>query len=258
MPIQHFDSFHLAYDDQGQGPVLLLLHGFTGTARGHLGALIDHFSTAYRVIAPDLRGYGGSRPPIRDFPKDFYQRDADDVAALLRAIGCGPVVVLGFSDGAESALLLAARHPELVRAVVAWGVCGIISPQMAAAVDSWLPVEAWGESRAAWRDEIIAWHGAEQLVPMISGWVHAAHTIANAGGDIALGSAHLIACPTLLVNGEHEVGNPLADVQRLAARIAGCRLEIVADAGHSVHTDQPERFLALIEAFIESATPRQT
>ncbi len=103
------DGALLAYHDLGSGPPLLLIHGFTGTARSHMGVLIDNLKHGYRVIAPDLRGYGASRPPNRTFPPDFYQRDAADMAELLDILQPGPVVVLGFSDGAESALVLAAR-----------------------------------------------------------------------------------------------------------------------------------------------------
>lgn len=245
----------LAYLDAGQGDPLLLLHGFTGTAQSHLGALIAHLRAGYRVIAPDLRGYGASRPPPRDFPPDFYQRDAADMAALLDALGAGPAVVLGFSDGAESALLLAARRPDLVRGVVAWGVAGVIAPAMVAAAERWLPLEAWGPERAAWRDEIIATQGADQFAPLITGWVAAARAIAAAGGNICLDEAHRIACPVLLINGAGEVGNPLEDVQRLAGRIARCRLEIVPESGHAVHWDQPERFATLVEAFLAHLPP---
>jgi valacyclovir hydrolase len=238
----------LAYLDEGSGDPLLLLHGFTGTAQTDFEQLITQLRASYRVVAPDLRGYGASAPPARDFPIDFYQRDADDAASLLDALGCGPVVVLGFSDGGESALLLAATRPDLVRGVIAWGVCGIISPAMAASAEKMLPVEAWGADRADWRAQIVANHGEEQLVPMIEGWVAAARAIAGAGGDIALDRAGAIRCPTLIINGDGEIGNPLEDARRLAVRIPSCLLEIMPESGHGVHWDQPERFLALVRA----------
>ena len=155
----------LAYLDEGKGQPLLLIHGFTGTAKSHFRTVIPHLYGRYRLIAPDLRGYGASQPPLRDFPPDFYQRDATDLAALLDELNCGPVIVFGFSDGAECAILLAAQRPDLVRAVVGWGVSGVISPEMLAAVERWLPVEAWGaeggggggENRLARSDYCASW-----------------------------------------------------------------------------------------------------
>ncbi len=244
------DGARLAYHDLGSGPPLLLIHGFTGTARAHMGLLIDDLSRDHRVIAPDLRGYGASRPPNRTFPPDFYQRDAADMAELLDIIKPGPVVVLGFSDGAESALVLAARRPDLVRGVVAWGVSGVISQAMVDAVQDWLPVSAWDERRAAWRQEIIELHGREQLEPMIEGWVRAAEAIAAAGGDICLREAPQIRCPALLINGDGERNNLPDDVRRLAAAIPNCRLEFVANSGHSIQDDQPAVLIQLIRQFL--------
>lgn len=244
------DGAVLAYHDLGSGPPLLLMHGFTGTARTHMGLLIDELSRDHRVIAPDLRGYGASRPPNRTFPPDFYQRDAADMAELLDIIQPGPVVVLGFSDGAESALVLAARRPDLLRGVIAWGVAGVMSQAMVDAVQDWLPVSAWDERRAAWRQEIIELHGREQLEPMIEGWVRAAQAIVAAGGDICLREAPQIRCPALLINGDGEQNNLPEDVQRLAAAIPNCRLEFVANSGHSIQDDQPEVLIRLIRQFL--------
>ncbi|MCU0493424.1 MAG: alpha/beta hydrolase [Chloroflexaceae bacterium] len=250
MPYVNLPDARLAYLDEGNGPPLLLIHGFTGTGHNHFAPLFAQLKAEYRLLAPDLRGYGASQPPQRSFPPDFYGRDAADMAALLDALAPGPVTVLGFSDGAESALLLAAMRPDLVRGVVAWGVSGIIAPAMVESVQAWLPVSAWGPDRDEWRNEIIELHGEHQLVPMIEGWVAAAEAIAASGGNICLAEAAHIRCPVLLINGEGEVGNPLDDVQRLATRIPNARLEIVPGAGHGIQWEQPERLAALVRAFL--------
>ena len=244
------DNVHLSYLDLGRGEPLLFIHGFTGTALGDLGDLIAEFEAGYHVIAPDLRGYGVSRPPNRDFPPDFYERDAADLAALLDKLALGPVTVLGFSDGAEVSLLLAAARPDLVRGVVAWGVSGVISPEELASVERWLPVAAWGPERATWRRQIIERHGAEQLASMVEGWVGAARAITARGGNICYEQAALIECPVLLLNGDGEVGNTPRDVRRLAARIPQARLEFVAGSGHAIHRDQPVVLLDYVRRFL--------
>jgi valacyclovir hydrolase len=243
-------GIHLSYLDRGRGQPLLLIHGFTGTAESNLGGVIAELQTDYRLIAPDLRGYGASRPPNRDFPPDFYQRDADDLAALLDALDCGPVFVLGYSDGAEAALLLAATRPDLVHGVVAWGVSGVISPEELAKVQTWLPVSAWGEDDEEWRQEIIRNQGEEQLEPLITGWVSAAQAIYRRGGNISYEESARITCPTLLLNGDQEVGNTVRDVTALAERIPDCRLVFIADSGHPIQRDQPASLYRHIRAFI--------
>ncbi len=254
MPVLRLPTHdHLAYIDTGpaDGPPLLLIHGFTGTATADLGDLVAEFAPRHRVLAPDLRGYGQSRPPNRDFPLDFYQRDATDMAALLDAVRPGPVVALGFSDGAEVSLLLAAARPDLVRGVVAWGVSGVISPEELTGVANWLPVSAWGPERDNWKRQIIARHGAEQFPAMVEGWVAAARAIAAAGGNIITDQqAAGITCPVLLLNGDGEEGNTPRDARRLAARIPGARLEFVANSGHAIHRDRPDVLLERIRALL--------
>lgn len=246
------DGIRISYLDEGRGIPILFIHGFTGTAAADHGRLIDEFRSSNRLIAPDLRGYGSSRPPDRDFPRDFYQRDAADLASLLDGIRCGPVDVFGFSDGAEVSLLLAANRPDLVRLVVAWGVSGVISKEELQSVESWLPVSTWGPERQKWRADIVTRHGPGQLESMIEGWVNAARAIYAHGGDISYGPANRIKCPVLLLNGDREVGNTPRDVTQLAARIPRCHLEFIPDCGHAIHVDQPDILLGHIRRFLAS------
>jgi valacyclovir hydrolase len=244
------DGISLAYWDIGSGSPVVLLHGFTGTARGHLDDLIQTLAAEHRVIAPDLRGYGASRPPDRTFPPDFYERDALDVASLLDALALGPAVVMGFSDGSEVAVLLAALRPDLVRGVVAWGISGVISPEELDKVEGWLPVSDWGPEHERWRQEIIRLQGADQVEPMVEGWVKAARAITAAGGNICLDQAPSIRCPVLLLNGVGEIGNTPRDVTLLCGAIPTCRLVFVPNCGHAIQDDQPEELRRHIQAFL--------
>ncbi|MDX3643576.1 alpha/beta hydrolase [Streptomyces sp. MB09-02B] len=94
---------------------LLLVHGWGGDGRewsAHAEALADRF----RVIVPDLRGHGRSAVPDEgNTPAEM----AEDLAALLRHLGTGPTITVGHSMGGQVVNLLAVRHPELVRSVVA-------------------------------------------------------------------------------------------------------------------------------------------
>ena len=91
---------------QGEGDPLVLLHGALGTGEAHFRGQIDEFARRYRVIAPDLLGYGKSGR--RDsFDADFHSRDADDVAALVERLGLPGIHLCGFSDGAIVAMMVA-------------------------------------------------------------------------------------------------------------------------------------------------------
>ncbi|MGI5452398.1 alpha/beta fold hydrolase [Streptomyces sp. CA-249302] len=96
-------------------PALLLVHGWGGDGREwspHAEALAERF----RVIVPDLRGHGRSEVPgLGNTPAEM----AADLAAVTEALGTGPVVAVGHSMGGQVVNLLAVRHPELVRSVIA-------------------------------------------------------------------------------------------------------------------------------------------
>lgn len=104
----------LAYLEAGQGPAILLLHAAFGSHRlwAHQ---IPAFAASYRVIAPDLRGHGesGREPGVYSI-----QLFADDVLALLDALGVQETLICGHALGGMVAQLLASREPERVRGLV--------------------------------------------------------------------------------------------------------------------------------------------
>lgn len=109
-------SSRLTVVEQGQGPLVVLLHGFPESWyswRLQFPALVE---AGYRVVAPNQRGYAGSSSPesIEDF--DIVSL-TDDVAALIEAMGESQAVVIGHDWGAPIAWHTALRHPERVRAV---------------------------------------------------------------------------------------------------------------------------------------------
>src|SRR6266478_4361629 len=102
--------FHVA--ESGEGPLVLLLHGFPQfwwTWRGQLTSLSD---AGYRVVAADLRGYGGSDKPPRGY--DLVTA-ASDAAGLVRALGEANAVVVGHGLGGLVAWTLAAYYPKVIR-----------------------------------------------------------------------------------------------------------------------------------------------
>lgn len=100
--------------EAGAGAPVILLHGIT--ANGYVWAPIQaQLAEQFRVFAVDQRGHGRSDAPAGYAAADY----ADDVIELIRALGCGPAVVVGHSLGARNAIAAAARAPESLRAIVA-------------------------------------------------------------------------------------------------------------------------------------------
>lgn len=107
-------DIQLHYTETGTGEPLVLLHG-----NGEDGSYFVHqmafFSKRYRVIAVDTRGHGKS--PRGDAPFTIRQF-AEDLNEFLDALSLQQVDLLGFSDGANIALIFAIRHPERVKRLI--------------------------------------------------------------------------------------------------------------------------------------------
>jgi pimeloyl-ACP methyl ester carboxylesterase len=126
----------------GIGPAVLLIHGGAEDAGmlDDLGAAVA--ARGFRAIWYDRRGTGGSTRA--DWPGGGADQHADDAAALLRGYDAVGATVVGFSSGGVVALALAARHPDVASAVVAWepAALGMLpgGDQMHAAIMA--PIEA--------------------------------------------------------------------------------------------------------------------
>jgi pimeloyl-ACP methyl ester carboxylesterase len=107
----------LYVETRGSGPVLLLITGGP-TDAGIFTDLATRMADRYTVVTCDQRGH--SRSPLDGEPEDLPPAvHAEDAAAILKAVGDEPAYVYGSSGGATIGLELVARHPELVRTLVA-------------------------------------------------------------------------------------------------------------------------------------------
>ena len=96
-------------------PTVILLHGVTLDAESNWGAAVPTLSQSFRVLALDLRGHGAG-PPAR---VPYRLEDcAEDVAAVVRALGTGPVIVVGYSMGGMIAQTFWRQYPELTAGLV--------------------------------------------------------------------------------------------------------------------------------------------
>jgi pimeloyl-ACP methyl ester carboxylesterase len=118
----HWAEIHghrIYYTVRGNGPTLVLLHGGGDSGEHSFVHQLDVFSERHHLVAPDQVGQG--RTP--DVPGPLtYTAMMEDTAALLKMLKLDHVDLVGFSDGGILALMLAVRHPELVRRLVVSGV----------------------------------------------------------------------------------------------------------------------------------------
>ncbi|WP_432497200.1 alpha/beta fold hydrolase [Kineococcus auxinigenes] len=112
----HGARFHVA--ELGEGPLVLLLHGFPQFWWAWRAQLVALAAAGYRAVAMDLRGYGASDKPPRGYDTPT---SAADVAALVRALGERDAFVVGHGVSGRTAWALPSLHPEQVRGIAVVG-----------------------------------------------------------------------------------------------------------------------------------------
>jgi pimeloyl-ACP methyl ester carboxylesterase len=112
-------GLRIHYEDHGAGAPVVLLHGGLVTGHrmwsSHVPALARH----HRVLVPDSRGHGRTDNPEGRLADDLM---AEDCAAFIEALGVDRPMVMGYSDGAQTALELGIRHPDRIAGLVLGGV----------------------------------------------------------------------------------------------------------------------------------------
>ncbi|RRR71509.1 alpha/beta fold hydrolase [Streptomyces sp. RP5T] len=242
-------------------PALLLVHGWGGDGREwsrHAETLAGRF----RVIVPDLRGHGRSQVPDEgNTPLNM----ADDLAAMLQALGRGPVVAVGHSMGGQVVNLLAVRHPQLVRSVVA------LDPAHGAhgtEVDG-IParVSAYREQGARAAADFVAGAFSPQAPPGLR-TAHVRTMLGTPDHVIAQAYDGMYTAPGAVGIRPHSeaylrrrtrsaltvwTSAEAADWERSTLHVPGSRVDHWPGVGHYLHEEHPERATRLIEQWADSA-----
>jgi valacyclovir hydrolase len=234
----------LFYEDVGQGEPLLAIHGFLGTGRKHLDSVIDWLSADYRVLAPTIRGYGQSEPKPRDYPLDFYHRDARDVLAFMDALHIDKAHIMGFSDGGEISLVCGGMQPERFKSVIAWGAIGYYGPAMRPFAQRMYPPTWMTED-----DKQL--HGITDPDSVVLGWINAVKYMIDMGGDVSLSLAPKITCPLLLMLGDEDSLNPEEYGRSFVERTPNGRL-VMFPCGHPIHEQRWEEFQQIVGDFLDT------
>jgi len=235
------NTSRIYYEEQGSGTPVLVLPGFAGSIEEFAALREALVAAGYRVIAADLPGSGRSEPQPRAYTATFFEDDARSFAALLQHQATGPAHLMGFSDGGDISLLMAALMPGVARSVVTWGAVGVLndpSGQLREAmynvVDRPIP------PLQQFRDYLVATYGEANARAMTQSVVGALSDIIKEGGELSLSKAGNITCPVLLIAGEHDMFAPPALASELAARIRTAEVLEAEGAEHNVYMDRPE------------------
>ena len=239
------------YEVHGNGPAILLTHGYSSTARMWDGQ-IETLARDHTLILWDMRGHGES-----DYPSDparySEEETVADMAAILNAVGAKQAVIGGLSLGGYMSLAFHRAHPARVKALL------IIDTGPGFKND---------EARAGWNDtamktgERFARDGLAPLARASAERSGARHRSAEglvlaARGMLTQRDARVIESlpdirvPALIVVGADDTPF-LKAADYMAAKIPGASKAVIPNAGHAANIDQPERFNQALDAFLHN------
>jgi valacyclovir hydrolase len=245
MPCYGPDGQQLYYEDTGSGDIVVLLPGWGGSVID-LNHLRRELASGFRVLAVDLPGSGRSQPQPRRYTASYYLDDARALLSLLDGLGVGVAHMVGFSDGGEDALLMAALDPSRILSTVTWGSAGqiVATPDMldglARVVDD--PVDPF-KPLAAY---LVEAYGADSARIMVKSWAQALSAMIDAGGDVSRSRANLMTCPTLLITGTHDPFCPPSLVREMADAIPRGEFVEAEGAGHDLHHSHSDWLASII------------
>lgn len=252
----------LAWEEAGSGPAVLLIHGFPLNRhmwRPQMMRLIDE---GYRVVAPDLRGFGESG---RGDGPVTISTFGDDIIALMDLLAIERAIIGGMSMGGYVLLDLLERRPERVeaalfvvtrsgaddrkgrreRTILAREVNNI-GPEAAADVFV----------KSLFTPQTLATRPA--LAAEVRGWMADVDPKGLADGLIAMRDRAdfcdrlpRFALPSLVVGAEMDEAVPLEEIRMFAERLPRCRSCIIPGAGHMVNLERPEEFNDCLMEFLD-------
>lgn len=252
------DAMAIEYTDQGRGLPVVLLHGFAND-RTLWQPQLDALAARYRLIAPDLRGFGGSSATDgRAVSMDEY---ADDIATLLDHLEIPSAVVGGISMGGYVALAFALRHPQRLRGLVLANTrAGADPPDWAAFREEMVrTVQARGAGA------VVENYGDKPFRPDCPGEIKERVRAAirrQATPGLISGTRGMaqrpdrapflvtIRVPTLVIHGTADQYVPVSEAEAMHRAIAGSRYACLAGAGHLSNVDSAEAFNAALDEFL--------
>jgi pimeloyl-ACP methyl ester carboxylesterase len=255
MPKLDRAGVNIYYEVHGNGPPLLLTHGYSSTSamwRDQIAALSKH----HQLVLWDMRGHGQSDYP--DDPDAYSEAlTVGDMAALLDEIGADSAVVGGLSLGGYMSLAFYRAHPKRVRALL------IIDTGPGFKKDE--ARDAWNKRSFETGDRFereglealkLASRERSSVVHRdASGLARAARGMLTQRDAGVIETLPHIRVPALVVVGADDTPF-LAASDYMAAKIPGAKKVVIPDAGHAANIDQPQAFIDAVVPFLDGLPPQ--
>jgi pimeloyl-ACP methyl ester carboxylesterase len=266
------------YREEGEGSVVVLLHGIAGCS-ATWDAVLPRLAARHTVVAPDLLGHGESAKPRGDYSLGAY---ASGVRDLLAVLGHDRVTVVGHSLGGGIAMQFAYQFPEWCERLVLVGSGGLgkeVSPLLRALsapgaeyvfalllnsrLHGWARSVGTTVGRVGIRgDQLMTelWNSYSRLTDVRAqrAFFHTIRSVIDPAGQRVSARDRLYLAadmPTLIVWGDKDSVIPVEHAAIAHELIPGSRLEIFEGCGHFVPIEAPERFVGVLEDFLATTDP---
>lgn len=251
----------VAYDDEGRGEPLVLVHGHPFD-RSMWAPQIARFAAAgWRVIAPDLRGYGASTVVPGTTPLEVFARD---LAALLDHLGLDRVVIGGLSMGGQIVLEFQRLFPERVRGLLLADTYAQAETQDGRKARYAMADRLLREGMRGYADEVltkmVAPYNVEALPAVAAQVLRMMRNTPPEGAAAALrgraerpdygGLLPSVSVPALVVVGRDDEFTPVADAEYLHRNIPDATLAVVEGAAHMPNLERPAEFNEALARFL--------
>lgn len=259
------NNIRIAYDDHGAGLPILFLHAFPLNRSmwvDQVGALLSE--NHFRLVAPDWRGFGESDVTAEVSTMEMF---ADDLAALMDSLGIDAAILCGLSMGGYAAFAFLRKYPRRVSGMVLADTRPGADSAEARANRENVAILAETQGTGALADlqvprlisDYTRQHSPSvelRIRQMIDAATPQGIAAASRGMALRADSNDLlstIACPALVLVGEHDVLTPPDLAQEYAAKIPGAQLVVTPHAGHLPNLEQPHAFLQAVSDFLRAS-----
>jgi pimeloyl-ACP methyl ester carboxylesterase len=275
-------GYRRAFRIAGSGPVILLIHGIADNS-STWSTVQAKLAQRFTVIAPDLLGHGQSDKPRADYSVAAY---ANGMRDLLSVLDIERVTVIGHSLGGGVAMQFAYQFPQLVERLILVGAGGVTKDVNF--ILRWASLPMGGEAVALLRLPFVlpalqlagramgrilgstaVGHDLPDVLRILAdlpepkayaAFTHTLRAVVDWRGQMVtfLDRCYLTkSVPVQLIWGTHDVVVPVSHARMAHSAMPGSRLEIFERCGHFPFHEYPDRFVEVVERFIDSTQPAE-
>ena len=251
---------NIRYLESGESEkTIVLVHGL-GASAERWEFVIPEFSKHYRVIVPDLIGFGYSDKPLVDYTTEFF---SDFISSFFQELGLNKTNIIGSSLGGQIIVKYASDQLHTIDHLVLVSPSGIMKSSTPA-LDAYIMAALYPDIESAKNAFEMMAGGTRQVQQKVIEDFVKRMKLPNAkmafmstllglkNSELTTNSLKKISVPTLIIWGEHDPVIPIKYADEFVSSIQDCRFYMMDNSGHTPYVDDPKMFAKLVLDFLET------